>query len=105
MGPRMHAPVEDDGGDGEPLHGVAVRLVDAEWRIQEVVDRLGHPEEHQAAAGREQHGEPRPGGVVGLGVRTAEAHAAERTTSIRQKMTKTLAAPMNTQSNVEVSQV
>ena len=43
-------------------------------------NRLRHPEEHQADAdpGREQHGEPRPGGVVGPGVRTAEAHATER---------------------------
>ena len=43
-------------------------------------NRLGHPEEHQADAdpGCEQHGEPRPGRVVGPGVRTAEAHATER---------------------------
>ena len=105
--PRMHAPVEDGGGDGELNRGGGIGRIDAERRIPEVVDRLGNSEEHQADtdAGREQHGEPRPGGVVGSGVRTAEADAAERRhPQQQQKRTKMLPAPRNTQSNVEVSQ-
>ncbi len=47
-----------------------------------MVDRLGHPVEHQADAdadaGGEQHGEPGSGGVVRPGVRTAQADAAQR---------------------------
>ena len=78
-GPGVHAPVEDGRSDGKAVRGVGVRGVDAERRILEVLDRLRHAEEHQADAdpGREQHGEPRPGGVVRPGVRTAQADAAE----------------------------
>ena len=49
-------------------------------RVPEMGNRLRHPEEHQADADprRKQHGEPRPDRVVGLGIRTAEAYAAER---------------------------
>ena len=72
--------MKDGGGDCHPLGGGSVGSVDAQRWISEMGDRLRHPEEHQADAdpGREQHGEPRPEGVVGLGIRTAEANAAER---------------------------
>ena len=76
----MHAPVKDRGGDGQTVRGGGVRGVDAERRILEMLDRLRHSEEHQADAdaGRKHHGEPRPGGVVRLGVWTAQADATER---------------------------
>ena len=78
--PRVHAPVIDGRGNGEPVRGGGIRGVDPERRIPEMVDGLRHAEEHQADAdpGREQHGEPGPGGVVGPGIRTAQAHAADR---------------------------
>ena len=78
--PRVQSPVKNGGSDCHPLGGDRVPGVDPERRIPEVVNRFRHPEEHQADAdpGREQHGEPRPEGVVGPGVRTAEANATER---------------------------
>ncbi len=59
-GPGVHTPVEDGSGDGKALRGGGVRGFNAERRIPEVIERLRHPEEHQADAdpGREQHGEP-----------------------------------------------
>ena len=75
----MNAPVEDGSRDGKALRGGGLIGVDAEWRIQEVLDRLRNSEEHQADAdpGREQHGDPRPSGIVRLGVGAAQAYATE----------------------------
>ena len=78
-GPGVQAPVVDGGGDRQAPHGRGVRGVHPERGTQEMIDRLGNAEEHQADAdpGREQHGEPRPVGVVRPGVRTAQADAPD----------------------------
>ena len=53
--------------------------IEAERRLQEMLHRFRHPEKHQADAHPrgEKHGEPRPPGVVGPGIRATQAHAAD----------------------------
>ena len=85
-GPPVEAPVVDGGGDRQALDGRGVRGGDSERRVPEVGDRFRHPEEHQADpdAGREQHREPRPIGVLRPRVWTAQADPAEGRCQKRQ---------------------
>jgi hypothetical protein len=76
-GPRAEAPVVEDEVHRLLVAGLGERLGDG-GRASDV-DRFGDAPEHQPDAhpGREQHGEPGAGGVVGRAVVGAELDAAE----------------------------
>ena len=77
-GPGVDAVVEEGDAHGLTRGGEGAAL--AFRRADVVLDGLGDAEIHQADAhaGREQHGDPRQVGEVGLGVVGAELQGAGR---------------------------